>query len=125
MKYLYTILSFPAWIVFTMFFNRLPLMREDFEAWCLRYKLTNLTLHTSFVYLMRWYPEYRYVFYYRLPFYYRHVLNVFLRRRQLKMSGLHVGGGGDCRAWLEYNCRSRKSRFSFHGSTKLHGWVES
>ena len=93
MEFTYSVITFPHWIAFKVYRKKFSLLSEDFEAWCSRHKQDSISKHQAFVKLMKWYPEYRYVFYYRLPFYLRHLLNFLLHRREMRISVKETVGG--------------------------------
>lgn len=95
MKHIYSILTFPGWIAYNYYSRRDQLLEEDFMAMCQHHKLLGISRHSAFVYLMQQFPEYRYLFYYRLPFWIRHLLNIVLRRRDMRISCVCVGGGNN------------------------------
>lgn len=68
-------------------------VQEDFDAWVNRHKLTSKSRHNAFVNLISRFPEYRTILYYRMPFVVRHILNIFLRRRDLRISVPELMGG--------------------------------
>ena len=93
MKFLYNLLTFPAYLFFLYYKRRKYLIQEDFDAWVNRHKMKSSSKHEAFVKLMYRFPEYRTVLYYRMPFAVRHFLNVFLRRRDIKISVGELLGG--------------------------------
>ena len=87
-KYLF----FPLWITFKIYVKKNTLVEQDFIAWCKRHNM-NVADKKNFLYLAKKFPEYRYVFYYRLPWTLRHILNIFYpRQKMLRISTLRVGG---------------------------------
>lgn len=66
---------------------------EDFQYWTYRYSMTGSEFD-SFVHLMLNYPEYRYVFYYRLGTLPRHIFNVLLPKlKSTRISVKSIQGG--------------------------------
>lgn len=96
MKVLYSILCFPAWIAFCIYSRKNHLIIEDFDRWRDSFRrLGACSRYTAFRLMMSSYPEYRYQFYYRLPFVIRHLLNIILRRCNnlyIDMPSVAVGG---------------------------------
>ena len=81
-----------------MFFlgRKKSMVLEDLQYWKKRYGKEDLTDFKAFCYFMKYYPEYRYVFYYRMPFLYRHLFNVSLPRLKsvcISTNCSKVGGG--------------------------------
>ena len=94
MQFLYSILSLPAYLLFLFYKGRRLLIYEDFNAWVLRHKLSSRSRHEAFVIFMCRFPEYRSILYHRMPFIARHFLNLFLKRRDIKISVGELMGGG-------------------------------
>ena len=90
---LYNILSIPAYILFLLYKKRKNLIEEDYIAWIRRHNLSSAPQKKAFTELMRRFPEYRDVFYYRLPFAIRHALRMILHRRGCELTCGRLGGG--------------------------------
>lgn len=92
----YYIACLPSYLVFILQARRNCRMREDFLAWCDKYKrfIIGKSMYGSFVYLMGRFPEYRAVLYWRMSFMPRHILGLILRPRYVKLSSPHAIGGG-------------------------------
>lgn len=88
MKTFYYIAGFPHIISFIIYRNIIPEIKEDLK----HYTQGNANIK-NFVSLLAK-KEYRTVFYYRLPFWLRHILNLILRReRSCYIHTSNIGGG--------------------------------
>lgn len=85
MNYLLDILLLPALIVFKVYYKRNTLVKEDFDAWYQRHKLSQKckSKASAFLNLMRRFPEYRTVFYLRLPYPLRNSLRLIMPQRSI------------------------------------------
>lgn len=92
MNILFSLLCLPFYLAFTVYKRSRPLIGEDFKAWVVRHKCEKMSTYKAFVILMKK-KEWRSVFYFRLPFTIRHVLNILLKRSDLRIHTLQVGGG--------------------------------
>lgn len=81
-------------ILMYYFLRKNSLALEDFRRWIERYGLTSGNF-ASFVHLMQNYPEYRYVFYFRLHAGFRFLFNLLLPKlKTTRISTKCVMGGG-------------------------------
>ena len=101
MELLYTFIIIPSYLVFLFYRGRNRSINDDFFACREKHKIFNMTERQAFTKLMMSYPEYRYLLYYRLPFFPRHLLNLILRRGNSHINTKDVGGGNN-RARLEF-----------------------
>lgn len=91
-------------------------------AMCQHHKLLGISRHSAFVYLMQQFPEYRYLFYYRLPFWIRHLLNIVLRRRDMRISCVCGGGVIIEHGWSTIiSAKTVGSHFMVHQNCTI-GW---
>lgn len=93
MKYINNLLTLPALIVFLFAYGRKPLIKADFDAWYNRHKLFGKSKSSAFFDLMNRFPEYRTVFYLRLPYIFRNILRVFMPQRDIVFSISELRGG--------------------------------
>lgn len=93
MKYFNCLLSIPALIVFLVVYRRNPLTKADFDAWYNRHKLFKKSKVSAFLDLMNRFPEYRTIFYLRLPYIIRNTLRFFLPQRNIILSINKLDGG--------------------------------
>ena len=83
----------PLWIVFKIYRDNNQLVSEDFIAWRSRHKYTGVSDRKAFLSLVMRFPEYRYLLYYRLPFFIGHLMNIFYPRQKLLRISVLCGGG--------------------------------
>lgn len=95
MNFILNLLLLPALSVFKIYYNRNVLVREDFDAWYQRHKLFKKcnSKASAFLNLMRRFPEYRTIFYCRLPYAIRNTLRIIIPQRTIVLSVSELQGG--------------------------------